>query len=327
MDPDFQRDAGIWDEEKKSKLIESVLMRIPLPVFYLAEDPHGQTVVVDGLQRLSTFQSFADDKLRLRLPARPELNRKLFRDLPPKLQNRFEDAVLTLYLVDEKAPYQARLDIFERVNSGVALSRQQMRNCLFTGPATRFLKDEANTGLFLEATGGSLNTRTMRDREFVNRFCAFQSIGIDAYAGDMDSFLAEALTEMNTNTDILEDLSVKFRTSMTNNLNVFGRHAFRKHSPGQEHRRMINAALWDVMSIGLAWYPPHIVEKQSESLRLAFYDLMEDAEFDAAITLSTNTVKNVINRFNAATEMFMDVFGAHCGEGYAPRSWARPKKR
>ena len=58
MDPDFQRDAGIWDEVKKSKLIESVLMRIPLPVFYLAEDPLGHTVVVDGLQRLSTFQSF-----------------------------------------------------------------------------------------------------------------------------------------------------------------------------------------------------------------------------------------------------------------------------
>lgn len=84
MDPDFQRDF-IWRVDKQSKLIESVLMRIPLPVFYLAEDAQGRMVVVDGLQRLSTFQRFADNELRLRLPDRPELNGKRFQDLPPKL--------------------------------------------------------------------------------------------------------------------------------------------------------------------------------------------------------------------------------------------------
>src|SRR5208282_6106149 len=66
MDPDFQRDF-IWPEDKQSKLIESVLMRIPLPVFYLAEDEPGNMVVVDGLQRLSTFRRFVGNNLRLRL--------------------------------------------------------------------------------------------------------------------------------------------------------------------------------------------------------------------------------------------------------------------
>ena len=126
MDPDFQRDF-IWPLDKQSKLIESVLMRIPLPVFYLAEHTDGRMIVVDGLQRLSTFQRFVNGDFRLRLPDQAELNKKKFQDLSPKLQNRIEDCNLILYIIDAKVPAQALLDIFERVNSGIPLTRQQMR--------------------------------------------------------------------------------------------------------------------------------------------------------------------------------------------------------
>ena len=77
MDPDFQRDF-IWPDDKQSKLIESVLMRIPLPVFYLAEDEEGRMVVVDGLQRLSTFLRFVKNELVLKLPYQSELHKKTF---------------------------------------------------------------------------------------------------------------------------------------------------------------------------------------------------------------------------------------------------------
>ena len=308
MDPEFQRDF-IWPVDKQSKLIESVLMRIPLPVFYLAEDHEGRMVVVDGLQRLSTFQKFADNELTLQLRDRPDLDRKKLSDLPPKLQNRFEDCGLILYVLDEKAPDRARLDIFERVNGGVALTHQQMRNCMYMGAATGFLKEEANTNLFREATGKSLNTRTMRDREFVNRFCAFEVVGIEGY-GDMDDFLAESLRRMNAHPEMLPGLSARFRISMENNLDVFGRHAFRKHTPDQGYRNMINAALWDVMSIGLARYSPDVVRERKEALRSAFYRLMDDGGFQHAITYSTNAVRQVKYRFAATREMFAEVFDA-----------------
>ena len=93
MDPDFQRDF-IWPEDKQSKLIESVLMRVPLPVFYLAEDDKGRMVVVDGLQRLSTFKRFVNGDLCLTLPSQEELHNKRFDDLSPKLKNRVEDCNL-----------------------------------------------------------------------------------------------------------------------------------------------------------------------------------------------------------------------------------------
>ena len=184
MDPDFQRDF-IWPATKQSKLIESVLMRIPLPVFYIAENEDGKMVVVDGLQRLSTFQNFVRGGLSLRLPEQPELNGKQFSDLAARLQNRIEDCNLILYVIDSKAPERARLDIFERVNGGVPLTRQQMRNCLYMGAGTNFLKQEAAEDLFLDATGRSLSSSRMTDREFINRFCGFQLFPIDSYRGDM----------------------------------------------------------------------------------------------------------------------------------------------
>ena len=311
MDPDFQRDF-IWPEEKQCKLIESVMMRIPLPVFYLAENTKGQMIVVDGLQRLSTFQRFVNNELRLKLTHQSELHGKLFNDLTPKLQNRVEDCNLVLYIIDAKVPTQALLDIFERVNGGVPLTRQQMRNCLYSGKSTQFLKIEATNSLFTRTTGGSLNTKTMRDRELINRFCAFELLDLALYKGDMDDFLAKALEQMNRLPDpVLDRLSSRFRTSMINNHNVFGKHAFRKHLQPHDTRSVINASLWDVMSIGLSRYAESVVEANIEELRTGFYSLMKNASFREAISLGTNQVNRVNARFKLANTMLGEILGDH----------------
>lgn len=307
MDPDFQRDF-IWSVEKQSKLIESILMRIPLPVFYLAENSEGRMVVVDGLQRLSTFRQFVNNKLKLKLPKQKELNGKIFNDLPPKLQNRIEDCNLILYQIDSKVPTQALLDIFDRVNSGEPLSRQQMRNCLFMGNATKFLKSESSSDIFIQATGKSLKPEKMRDREFINRYCAFKLLRIEQYTGDMDDFLANALKKMNSlNERDIERLSLDFKTSMKNNVKVFNRHAFRKHSSLNEGRIVINASLWDVMSVGLSQYSENIVEARAEQLRAEFYELLKNQVFLDAITLGTNQVSRVKDRFSMFNQLLSEV--------------------
>jgi hypothetical protein len=179
------------------------------------------------------------------------------------------------------------------------------------GPATEFLKIEAKTTLFLNATGRSLNVPTMRDREFVNRFCAFHLIPLSDYRGDMDDFLAEGLKTMNNlSADELTKLSGEFRTTLRNNQKVFGEHAFRKHTAGQTARSVLNASLWDVMTTGLCRYPEHIVESQSDSLRTAFYGLMYNDGFIKAITYSVNDMRKVRDRFGMAAQMFKEVFDA-----------------
>ena len=311
MNPDFQRDI-VWEETQQSKLIESVIMRIPLPVFYLAEDERGRMVVVDGLQRLSTFRRFLKGELVLRLSHQNQLDGKRFSDLIPKLQNRVEDCNLIFYIIDSKVAESARLDIFERVNSGVPLTRQQMRNSLYMGPATRFLKTEAETEIFLEATGGSLKTKTMRDREFVNRFCAFRLLGVHSYRGDMDQYLATCLRQMNTMVrQDLDTLASEFRRGLINNLLLFGNHAFRKHAPYQDRRSVLNASLWDVMSTGLSCYSEDHIRKKSTAILEAFFNLLASEEFNTAITYATNDQKRVRARFKMTEQMFREVLGAH----------------
>ena len=311
MDPDFQRDF-IWKPDKQSRLIESVIMRIPLPVFYLAEDEEGKMIVVDGLQRLSTFEHFLKNNLKLRLPDRERLHGKRFSDLGPKLQNRIEDSNLTFYIMDSKVPERARLDIFERVNGGVALSRQQMRNCLYMGKATRFLKVEARTDLFLKATGGSLRSDTMRDREFINRFCAFQVLGVKQYRGDMDQYLADSLRTMNRMAvSEIDAIRRDLQRSLQSNYSVFGKHAFRKRLAGTTRRSVINASLWDVMCIGLSRYGNRHVWERSGVLKTAFRNLLEDEDFNTAITYATNDDKSVRARFRMTQAMLGEVLGDH----------------
>ena len=312
LDPDFQR-AFLWDDDKQSKLIESVLMRIPLPVFYLAEDAEGRMIVVDGLQRLSTFARYIKNDLALRLPHHKDLNNKKFENLSPKLQNRIEDCNLVLYIVDAKVPERARLDIFERVNSGVPLTRQQMRNSIYMGPATAFLKEEASMDLFRQSTGNSLRSDTMRDREFVNRFCAFRLLDLETYSNkdEMDGFLGRSLTHMNQLSEAqLHNLSTEFRNSLQNNFDVFGEHSFRKHQRGQQRRGVVNASLWDVMSTGLSTIPRTAVMSRREALLNHFYVLMQDTAFIRSITYGTNSAKEVRYRFDAMRRTLAEVFDA-----------------
>ena len=319
LNPDFQRDF-VWPIEKQSRLIESCLMRIPLPVFYVAEAPDGRIIVVDGLQRLSTFRRYLDNEFRLVFPESENedhrenpLAGKRFKDLQLNLQERIEDTQLTLYVLDSKAPERAKLDIFERVNSGEPLTRQQMRNCLYNGPATQWLKDAADSTLFLTATGGSLDRKKMRDREAINRFCAFRLIGWQDYpGGDMDGFLAEVLQQMSSSsTEELSGLRREFDQSMKNNFSLFSTHAFRKSLVGKVggSRTVLNIALFDVCSVGFANVSDQRVTNHQQELRELVRRLIQDDEFSNAITYSTNSKKQVRLRFEMMNGAIEEVLG------------------
>lgn len=315
LNPEFQRDF-VWKEDKQSRLIESCIMRIPLPVLYVAEAIDGRIIVVDGLQRLSTFRRFLDNKLKLSFaknddePPHP-LEGKSFSNLELKLQERVEDTQLTLYILDSKAPERAKLDIFERVNSGEPLTRQQMRNCLYNGNATRWIKRCAESRPFLNVTGGSLASKTMRDREAVNRFCAFSILGWSNYrSGEMDSFLAEALESMNKMTPgELNQLEKTFMFSMDLNEHLFKRHAFRKslRTENDADRSALNVALFDVCSVVLSTLDERAVSTRHSEIKSAVAELLLDEEFNRAITYATNDKRRVKTRFEKMERKIAEV--------------------
>jgi hypothetical protein len=308
LDPDFQRDF-VWPVDKQSRLIESCVMRIPLPVFYVAEALDGRIAVVDGLQRLTTFSRFFANGFKLILEAGEDqlehpLDGKKYSELSLKLQERIQDTQITLYILDAKAPERAKLDIFERVNSGVALTRQQMRNCLFNGPSTQWLKRASNSPAFLAASGRSLDSKSMRDREAINRFCGFYIIGEGKYVGgDMDAFLARTLEKMQDGSVDLDQLSFLFEHSMKANRYLFREHSFRKSLARREEstsRTVLNIALFDVCSVLFADIPQELIKANAEVLRGMFANLIEDDDFNHAITYSTNSTRQVKKRFEMA---------------------------
>jgi hypothetical protein len=313
LNPEFQRHF-VWSEEKQSRLIESVLMRIPLPVHYVAEDKDGRLVVVDGLQRLTSFRRFAKGELKLTL-SNPDLAGKDINGLAAKLRRRFEDGQLTFYSIDSRAPERLRLDIFERVNSGVALTRQQMRNALYSGPATSLLRELALSDVFREATGWAYEkkekyVKEQLDREAVNRFVAFRVLGVDAYQGDMDEFLGHSLQELNKKSEEeRKAIHDAFLRSMERNHRVFGRHAFCRHEEAGQRKRPFNVLLFEVFSVLFAAYDEVVFQGKDEELVQAYIRLMNDTAFKATITAGTTATENVKKRFNAATRAVKEVLG------------------
>jgi hypothetical protein len=321
LDPDFQRDF-VWPSQKQSKLIESCVMRIPLPVFYVAEADDGRIIVVDGLQRLTTFARFLGNDLKLiGLSSSGEkeishpLDGKFFNDLPINIQERVQDTQLTMYILDAKAPERARLDIFERVNSGEPLTRQQMRNALYNGPATIWLRDAASSDAFRSATGQSLNPKTMRDREAINRFCAFSLLGWSNYkTGDMDGFLALGLKKLgNLSTEERNSLFHRFENVMKLNRRLFGDHAFRKSLVWHQQnvvRSVINISLFEVCAVTMANISPALDALGEESLHDRIIELMRSQEFEKAITYSTNSTIAVRSRFKLMEQAVKEAFNS-----------------
>lgn len=189
LDSDFQRES-VWNRKRKSELIESVLMGLPLPIFYFSQDKYGRLIVVDGRQRLTAFFEFMNDEYKLtKLDILPELSNKRFSELSPVMKGKIEDYQVQAHVIMPPTPDRIKFDIFDRVNrGGVRLNKQEIRNALYQGNATRLLNNIVASPAFERTTGGAFKReRRMKDKYFVNRFLAMYIYGQDVLKGDMDS--------------------------------------------------------------------------------------------------------------------------------------------
>jgi len=184
-----------------------------------------------------------------------------------------------------------------------------MRNALYSGPATAWLKAAAESAEFGSATGQGLDSKKMRDREAINRFCAFRLFGWRSYkTGDMDSFLADALIKLNS-TEVGErnTLLTSFKRSMHVNQTLFGIHAFRKSLASPDvgaSRTVLNISLFEVCAVTFAQLPEEIDPTDLENLRTGLIALIrDDSDFVRAITYSTNSTHPVARRFGRMEEL------------------------
>ena len=319
--PDFQRRAGIWKDAAKSRLIESILIRIPLPAFYIDATNEDTWLVVDGLQRLTTLKEFViDKKLKLsQLEYLSDIKGKTFDDLPRRYQRRIEEASVTVYLIEKGTPPEVKFNIFRRINTGgLPLSPQELRHALNPGEAPKFLARLADSEEFNQVTGlaNSRKTLRMEDREFVLRFLAFFITSYENYKfKSLDAFLNEAMEAINDMAK--EDINYlvypeeEFKRIMRAAYSLFGEYAFRKQAKDNINKNPLNKALFEAWSVNLSKLKDEEIQiliARKQELIDGFINLMaNNPEFMASISQSTDQVKKVRCRFSEIEKLITNV--------------------
>jgi len=314
LQPDFQRHV-IWDETRQSRLIESILLRIPLPAFYLDATDDSKWLVVDGLQRLYTLDKFYNkNELELRnVQFLQDINGKRYQDLPRSHQRIIEDHTkLNVYLIQPDTPPEVKFTIFNRVNTGgLILSAQEIRHALFQGSATKLLELLASSPEFLSATSRSINTKRMDDRECVLRFLAFYLRPYREYylRPDLDGFLSETMQYLNKqNVSFIEGLKEVFSESMTKVKSVFGEYAFRKLYEVNGTKYPINKSLFEVWSVSVARFSIDELLNSKDQIVGRFVEVMNlDTDFNKAISQGTGSIQNVYKRFGTVEALLNEV--------------------
>jgi hypothetical protein len=316
LQPDFQR-AFVWDEVRQSRLIESILIRIPLPAFYLDATDQTNWNVVDGLQRLTTLFNYCRKRaFKLRgLQFLSELENLSFEELPTKYQVLIEDDTqLLFYNLMPGTPIQAKFTIFSRVNTGgMQLLPQEIRHALNQGPATRLLADLAQNTIFRTVTKGVVDTLRMGDRELILRVLAFMHLGFLEYRkfNELESFLVYAMEELNHLPEIqMKTLASDFLQSLQKVDALFGRYAFRKFYAIDGRRSPFNKALFEVWTTTVRNYTlPDLMSNRDEILN-GFVELVNFSEtFSRSISSSTSSFTAVSNRFGYIEELLRNSIG------------------
>jgi len=307
--PDFQRRAGLWSEQQKSQLIESLILRIPLPAFYFDGSKDEKWIVIDGLQRLSALKAFFVDKsLKLSdLEFHKDLNGASFDDMPRVYTRRMLETQVTTYIINPGAPINLKYNIFKRINTGgLRLEPQEIRHALYQGYATTYVKELSDLQLFKEATGYSIRTERMLDREFILRFIAFYEQKLELYNGAIELFLNDAMDIVNTKYDptknpgYSEGIKSVFENTLALSVELFGQFAFRR-MPDQQKRRPLSKALFETWTSCLAklTLDERSALKKNKSIFTEKYIQMNRDDLEFMSSLGSAKISSVRKRFES----------------------------
>ncbi|WP_084134255.1 DUF262 domain-containing protein [Actinopolyspora erythraea] len=319
LTPDFQRRAGIWKPENQSRLVESLLLRIPLPSFYAAENEDETWAMVDGVQRMAAIarfiqpESLGKEPLRLQGLEYLKYNGYTYEDLPGRLQTRLVETEVLIHLIGKTTPEEVKFNIFGRINTGgMPLSLQELRHALIPGKARDLLAELSESESFQRATRGSVNDARMSDREMVLRFLAFSITDLSEYtSNNLDAFLQDAMKKLNHwSEERIEGLKEDFEVSMNSAVEIFGEHAFRKVLPGQHGRNPINKALFETISVSLARLSEserRALAERRERVVAGLGELLSEREFNESVSVATGYPKRVRTRFRGIMDLFVEV--------------------
>ncbi len=314
VQPSYQR-LFVWDSGKSSRLIESALLDIPLPVIYLSEDEAGKENVIDGQQRLTSFFSFIDGKFPdgtdfklAKLKVFTEYNGQRFKDLPEAIQDKIKYYKLRTIMFKKESDQDLQFEIFERLNTGaVSLNDQELRNCVYRGTFNELLKELSENRDFKYLLGLTEPDKRMKDNELVLRFASFYFNTYLKYKAPIKIFLNHTMLRyQHINDGDATDLREAFKNTTHIIRSLLDKNAFKrfykgddKNKNGRWETQKFNVSLFDILMSSFANRDKNIVFQNLDRIREALIYLMtSDQDFIDSIELSTSSVKAVTTRFD-----------------------------
>ena len=307
LQPDFQRNNNLWSEKKQCELIESIVLQLPLPSFYFFIDSKRKKwVVIDGLQRLSTFSNFfVSNKLRIKkIEIAKELIGYTFSELPFFERTNMKMFPVTLNVISGDVSAYAVSLIFKRVNSaGLQLKPAEIRNALYQGQATRLLARMIELPVFKHLVSNHISTQRMAERDYATRYLAFLLGSFENYKGHMEQFLCDTMHFINglPDTQISVILNI-FSSSLDFCDKLLGVNAFRIPRQGLKKKNAVSLALFEMLTVSFS----HLSEKQKSTLLnyhneflKDYHKMFEEPSLKDAFSNSLGSTKKIKTRFNA----------------------------
>lgn len=306
MNTDFQREGNLWSPEKQSRLIESILLGLPLPAFYF-DTFNSKWDIIDGLQRCCSIENFCVKK-ELKLTGLEFLKEKDgelylegkgYDDLDRKLQRSIITRPITVNLI-KKAHRNVRYMLFKRLNTGgLELTPPEIRNAVYQGTIADTIKRFAKFEEFLIATERRIPTKRMQDRDFISRFIAFYLTDYSKYSPSLEDFINSSM-ELLERTNSLE-MEKDFKKALSLATDVFNNDAFRKRTSIEENRKPLNKAYFEVITVLFSKLTDNevaLVRLNKELLKENLRELMNNYRYSNSLSGGTGTKDSVTIRFS-----------------------------
>ena len=296
LQPHYQREY-VWEQkpELPSRLIESLLLEIPVPPIYFGKMPGGRLEVIDGQQRLTTLIRFVRNEFHFqKLLRMGSLNGRFFRDLSEEHQAKVMDATIRSIVIDAGNNTNLRYEVFERLNRGaMGLNEQELRNCVYRGAFCDLLAELESDPVWRKIKGGEKPEPRFVEREMVLRFFAFAN-RLGEYKGKLKSFLNDYMGKYAPKgDDDIKSQANMFRQTMHNVWTVFGTNSARLYSTGTEDHPTVDGrwepkfsiSALDIQASALISQNPGKVQAAAEQIReLYVFYLLTQPQLRLAIS-------------------------------------------
>lgn len=332
--PEYQR-RQVWDNKKKSRLIESLLMNVPIPPIYLFENDYNRYEVMDGQQRISAVVDFYKNTLKLTgLDSWKSFNGLTYEALPEKVKRGLDRRRLnsTVIITDLKnKPYVAsdiRRQVFDRLNTGgMPLQDQELRNCLYPGKFNQVLIELSSHPIFTDAfaiprhsahvtEGKRINSvlannslfKRMRDCELVLRFFAFRPE--KALRGSIPKILDRCTQEyLDCDDNKISKLRDEYLRCLTLSKYMFEEKIFQL--PGEHGKGKASVPLYDATMIAIDRLKGHDEALASAGVKAnkILLEKLKDYHCYEIIIGKTGTAKAILERIDLLTDVLKEAAG------------------